>query len=83
MQFYSDSRAVLTMPKLKDIVRKVHIAKPTRDLRARLLSSSSKVSDDEQKLILSFIDLLDKCLMLDPARRITPREALLHPFIRG
>ena len=68
--------------KYKDIVRKVHIAKPTRDLRARLLPSS-KVSEDEQKLMLSFIDLLDKCLMLDPARRITPREALVHPFIRG
>ncbi|EJD06155.1 kinase-like protein [Fomitiporia mediterranea MF3/22] len=66
-----------------DIIRKVHIAKPTRDLRARLLSSSSRVNDEEDKLILSFIDLLDKCLMLDPSRRIMPKEALVHPFIRG
>ncbi len=41
------------------------------------------MKDDESKLLLSFIDLLDKCLALDPSRRITAREALAHPFIRG
>ncbi|KAK0455259.1 kinase-like domain-containing protein [Desarmillaria tabescens] len=67
-----------------DVVRKVHISKPTRDLRARLMPPASvKMKDDESKLLLSFIDLLDKCLALDPSRRITPREALAHPFIRG
>ncbi|KAJ3777539.1 kinase-like domain-containing protein [Lentinula raphanica] len=67
-----------------DIVKKVHISKPARDLRSRLMPPSSvKMKDDESKLLTSFIDLLDKCLVLDPARRITPREALVHPFIRG
>jgi serine/threonine-protein kinase PRP4 len=66
-----------------DIVRKVHISKPSRDLRARLMPTSTKLKDDENKLMLAFVDLLDKCLALDPARRITPREALAHPFIRG
>jgi len=66
------------------VVRKVHIAKPTRDLRARLMPPASvKLKDDENKMLMSFIDLLDKCLALDPARRITPREALAHPFVRG
>lgn len=41
------------------------------------------MKDEEMKLIANFIDLLEKCLMLDPARRIQPREALNHPFIRG
>ncbi|KAL0947806.1 hypothetical protein HGRIS_013879 [Hohenbuehelia grisea] len=67
-----------------DVVRKVHISKPSRDLRARLMPPSSvKLRDDENKMLTSFIDLLDKCLALDPSRRITPREALAHPFIRG
>ncbi|KAF8635728.1 hypothetical protein AX15_000344 [Amanita polypyramis BW_CC] len=67
-----------------DVIRKVHITKPTRDLRARLMPSSSvKLKDEENKMIVSFIDLLDKCLTLDPSRRISPREALAHPFIRG
>ncbi|KAG6840045.1 hypothetical protein C0991_009391 [Blastosporella zonata] len=66
------------------VVRKVHLAKPSRDLRARLMPpASAKLKDDENKLIVSFIDLLDKCLALDPTRRITPREALAHAFVRG
>ncbi|KIJ63386.1 hypothetical protein HYDPIDRAFT_113375 [Hydnomerulius pinastri MD-312] len=67
-----------------NVARKVHISKPSRDLRSRLMPPSSvKLKDDEMKLLTSFIDLLDKCLALDPARRITPKEALVHPFIRG
>ncbi|KAL0566411.1 U4/U6 small nuclear ribonucleoprotein prp4 [Marasmius crinis-equi] len=67
-----------------DVVKKAHISKPTRDLRSRLMPPASvKMKEDESKLLLSFIDLLDKCLALDPARRITPKEALIHPFIRG
>jgi serine/threonine-protein kinase PRP4 len=71
----------------------VHITKPTRDLRSRLLPSAStssaaaknreKEKEDEMRLITSFIDLLDKCLALDPARRITAKEALAHSFVRG
>ncbi|OSD02162.1 kinase-like protein [Trametes coccinea BRFM310] len=67
-----------------DVVRKVHLTQPTRDLRQRLLPSGSvKLKDEESKLLISFVDLLDKCLALDPSKRITPKDALLHPFIRG
>ncbi|RPD55297.1 kinase-like protein [Lentinus tigrinus ALCF2SS1-7] len=67
-----------------DVVKKVHITKPARDLRQRLMPPHSvKLKDEESKLLLSFIDLLDKCLALDPSKRITPKEALVHPFIRG
>ena len=65
-------------------MKRVHIAKPNRDLRTRLVTTSSaQLKEDERKMLLSFVDLLDKCLALDPARRITPKEALAHPFIRG
>lgn len=68
----------------QDAVRKVHITKPSRDLRQRVLPPSSvKLKDEESKLLMSFVDLLEKCLALDPSKRITPREALVHPFIRG
>lgn len=62
------------------------ISKATRDLKSRLMPASSvqlKMKDDELKQMLSFVDLLEKCLQLDPARRITPRDALLHPFLSG
>jgi serine/threonine-protein kinase PRP4 len=45
--------------------------------------SSAQMKDDERKLLTSFVDLLDRCLALDPARRIMPKEALVHPFLRG
>ncbi|TFK24621.1 kinase-like protein [Coprinopsis marcescibilis] len=67
-----------------DVSRKVHIQKPSRDLRSRLMPPSSvKLKDEENKILLNFVDLLDKCLTLDPTRRIGPKEALAHPFIRG
>lgn len=58
----------------------------SKDLRSRLVPSSSvqlKMKDDELKQLLSLVDLLDKCLQLDPAKRLTPRDALLHPFVAG
>lgn len=73
-----------------DVIRKVHISKPTRDLRARLMPNASSLAsktqaarEEETKIITAFVDLLDKCLTLDPARRITPKDALLHPFFRS
>ena len=62
----------------------MHISKASRDLRARLMPpASAKLKDDETKMVVSFIDLLDKCLVLDPARRLTPKDALMHPFVRA
>ena len=69
-----------------DVLKTLAIAKPTRDLRSRLVPASSvqmKMKDDELKQLMSFVDLLDKCLQLDSAKRLTPREALLHPFLAG
>ena len=69
-----------------DVVKTVVISKATRDLRSRLMPSSSvqaKMGVDELKQLQQFVDLLDKCMMLDPVRRISPREALLHPFVTG
>lgn len=68
----------------QDTLKTLVINKATRDLRSRLLPPSSvqlKMKDEELKQLTSFIDLLDKCLHLDPAKRIAPRDALLHPFM--
>ncbi|EJU05920.1 kinase-like protein [Dacryopinax primogenitus] len=73
-----------------DTIRKVNISNPARDLRVRLMPNAATLAnktpaarEEEIKTITAFIDLLEKCLMLDPARRITPRDALLHPFVRS
>ena len=56
-------------------------AKPVRGLRTRLLPKGKKMDDSERKEFELFLDLLDKCLDLRPEKRITPMEALRHPFI--
>ncbi|TCD64183.1 U4/U6 small nuclear ribonucleoprotein prp4 [Steccherinum ochraceum] len=86
--YFDDLGAFLSVEQDKitktDVVKKVHITNPKRDMKARLMPPSSvKLKDDEMKSLLAFIDLLDKCTALDPAKRITPKEALSHPFIRG
>ncbi|KAI7859809.1 kinase-like domain-containing protein [Circinella umbellata] len=68
----------------KEFVKKMTIVKPTRDIKSRIMAaSSSGVTEEEGRLVLAFIDFLEKCLMLSPDKRLTPKEALAHPFITG
>ncbi|KAJ9125162.1 hypothetical protein QFC22_000116 [Naganishia vaughanmartiniae] len=69
-----------------DVSKTIVINKATRDLKSRLMPPSSvqmRMKDEDLKLLTSFVDLLDKTLMLDPAKRISSKEALLHPFLTG
>jgi serine/threonine-protein kinase PRP4 len=56
-------------------------AKPVRDLRSRIMPKGKKLDEAERKEVELFLDLLDKCLDLRVEKRITPNEALKHPFI--
>ena len=56
-------------------------SKPTRDLKSRLMANVKGMNDGEIKELGAFVDLLDRCLSLNPERRCTPTEALRHPFI--
>ncbi|CEQ39774.1 SPOSA6832_01308 [Sporobolomyces salmonicolor] len=60
-------------------------SKPPSDLRSRLMPPgvARKLKDDEARLLGHFVDLLDRMLSLEPAKRPSPRELLQHPFIRG
>jgi len=67
----------------KEVVKQISITKPKRDMRGRIVPAPSKLKEEELKTLLAFVDLLDKCLTLDPTKRINPKEALNHPFVRG
>ena len=56
-------------------------AKPVRGLRERLMPKGKRMDEQERKEVELFADLLDKCLDLRGDKRITPSEALRHPFI--
>lgn len=55
--------------------------KPTRTLKSLLISESEDLASGEVGLLVHLTDLLEKCLELDPDRRITPNAALSHPFL--
>jgi serine/threonine-protein kinase PRP4 len=66
----------------REMTRLVDIkAKPVKDLKSRLMPKGKKLDDQERKELELFLDLLDKCLDLRPEKRITPAEALKHPFV--
>lgn len=63
-------------------VRILPVVKPTRDLRTRLMAASSGMSEAEARHLNHFHDLLDRCLAVNPEKRITPADALRHPFFQ-
>ncbi|KAL2159456.1 hypothetical protein VTH06DRAFT_2461 [Thermothelomyces fergusii] len=64
----------------KTTVRTLATVKPTRDLRTRLLAASAGMDDAESRELNHFIDLLERCLTLNPEKRLVPADALKHPF---
>lgn len=46
------------------------------------MTASSGMSEAEAKHLNHFHDLLDRCLAVNPDKRITPSEALRHPFFQ-
>ncbi|KAL2827055.1 kinase-like domain-containing protein [Aspergillus cavernicola] len=62
--------------------RVLDFKKPTRDLKTRLMGKGTRgMTDSDAKELALFVDLLDRCLSLNPEKRCTPAEALKHPFI--
>ena len=53
---------------------------PSRELLAALIGSQN-LDDAHMRKVHQLKDFLEKCLMLDPSKRITINQALVHPFI--
>jgi serine/threonine-protein kinase PRP4 len=65
----------------KEVLRMLNLAKPTRDLKVRLLGAARDLGEVDTRELNLFVDLLDRCLTLNPDKRISPADALNHPFI--
>lgn len=55
-----------------------------KGLKSRVMAAMGKnQTEAEGKEISALVDLLEKCLTINGEKRITPSEALKHPFISG
>ena len=45
------------------------------------MANARGMAEADIKELSAFVDLLDRCLNLNPEKRCTPMEALKHPFI--
>jgi serine/threonine-protein kinase PRP4 len=61
--------------------RPVAITKPLQDIKGRLAKANSAQNEEEKQLHAHLVDFLDRCLNLNPEKRLTPREALMHSFL--
>ncbi|WCJ24560.1 Protein kinase superfamily protein [Euphorbia peplus] len=66
-------------PVTKTAIKKVIVNMKPKDIGS-IISSSG---DEDPKMLTNFKDLLDKIFVLDPEKRMTVTQALLHPFITG
>ena len=62
----------------EEAVRVLNISKATKDFRSRLILGAGP---EERSRLIQFVDLLEKTTDLDASKRITPSEALKHPFL--
>ncbi|XP_026190818.1 serine/threonine-protein kinase PRP4 homolog [Cyclospora cayetanensis] len=72
----------------KDIVRVLHDLRPTKSITDSLLEKQYWLKGTSPKMnflrrkMKQLGDLIEKCLVLDPQKRLTPDEALQHPFVK-
>ncbi|KAG1695451.1 hypothetical protein DVH05_019608 [Phytophthora capsici] len=65
----------------KPILRLMDTIKTKSDLASSLMAAKSPT--DDRKQVLELRSLLDRMFTLDPSKRISVRDALAHPFVKG
>jgi len=64
----------------KEILQPRLISKPSRSIFQELLDCFFPEEEREKELVRHLADLIDRSIIPDPQKRITPDEALLHPL---
>lgn len=65
----------------KDKIVVMATINPTRNLQLELLGEGN-LPEDHARKVTQLKDLMERCLMLDPAKRATIDNCLMHQFIR-
>ena len=56
--------------------------KAIRPVSSYFSEDSTDFDPQDRQILVNLIDLMERCLELDPERRISPKSALGHPFLR-
>ncbi|KAF2236828.1 kinase-like protein [Viridothelium virens] len=84
-QFYSREEEKLTGRELGKWIPVTRLAERGRDLKSRIFAvvDVKRLKPSEHKELELLHDLLDKCLQLNPDKRLTPDQALQHAFLKN
>ncbi|KAL9096667.1 MAG: hypothetical protein Q9165_001155 [Trypethelium subeluteriae] len=84
-QFYSREEEKLTGREMGKWIPVTRLAERGRDLKSRIFAAVDvkKLKPSEHKELELLHDLLDKCLQLNPDKRLTPDQALQHAFFKN
>lgn len=64
----------------KEYVRKYNVQK-RKSIKQMLMDTVEDESKETREKVLLLADLLERALALDPVKRLTVEEAMLHPFV--
>lgn len=67
-------------PTLQEKVTVMTSIPPSRDLLVSLVGDQS-LDDAHLRKVHQLKDFLEKCLVIDPVKRMTINQALTHPFV--
>jgi serine/threonine-protein kinase PRP4 len=67
----------------KEIVIPKIIAKPSKSIHQELLDCFFPEEEREKELVRHLADLIERSIIPDPQKRLTPDEALLHPLFHA
>ena len=48
---------------------------------SEMLPANQRMPEDQVKKVKELKDLLDKIIQIDPAKRLSIRDAIAHPFV--
>jgi serine/threonine-protein kinase PRP4 len=75
-----EARLYFVIKNKKDKISVLANVPATRDVQSELVANQ-RLPEDQLKKVLQLKDLLDKILVIDTTKRITVKQALVHPFV--
>ena len=65
----------------KGALKLIDVRAPAIDLGSKLRKAMGAGDASDRALVSKFCKLLDVCFVLDPSKRATAADALVHPFL--